>query len=74
MPIQSLGSIQAGTAGSVMMAGVACGIYKSIEEASSVFVKQGVWYEPDEKKHALYMEKYRKYKKLYQNVKDVMET
>lgn len=73
MPIQSLGSIQAGTAGSVMMAGVACGIYKSIEEASSVFVKQGVWYEPDEKKHALYMEKYRKYKKLYQNVKDVME-
>lgn len=73
MPIKSLGSIQAGTTGSVMMAGVACGIYRSLEEAAGVFIKEGTWYEPNEQKHFLYMEKYRKYKKLYLNVKAVME-
>lgn len=72
MPIESLGSIQAGTAGSVMMAGVACGIYQSLGEASGAFVKPGVWYEPNTEKHALYMEKYEKYKRLYKNVKEVM--
>lgn len=73
MPIQSLGSVQAGTAGSVMMAGVACGIYGSLKEASGIFVKPGRWYEPNTAKHDLYMEKYEKYKKLYRNVKEVME-
>lgn len=72
MPIESLGSIQAGTTGSVMMAGVACGIYKNLQEASAVFRKEGVWYTPNEKKHALYMEKYEKYKKMYVAVKEVL--
>lgn len=73
LPIESLGSIQAGTLGTVMMAGVGCGIYKNLEEASSVFRKPGIWYEPDKKKHDIYMEKYEQYKKIYHAVKAVMQ-
>lgn len=72
LPIESLGSIQAGTMGTVMMAGVGCGIYKNLKEASSVFVKPGVRYEPDVKKHDAYMEKYQRYKKMYHAVKEVI--
>lgn len=73
LPIQSLGSVQAGTTGSVMMAGASCGIYSSLDEAKEVFVKPGTWFEPDEMKHELYLEKYRKYQKLYESAKFVMQ-
>ena len=72
IPIESLGSVQAGTMGSVMMAGAACGIYGSLEEAAEVFVKPGRLYEPDSSRNALYMEKFRKYERLYKAVQSVM--
>ena len=58
--------------GSVMMAGAACGIYGSLEEAAEVFVEPGRLYEPDSRRNALYMEKFRKYERLYKAVQSVM--
>lgn len=73
IPITSLGAAQSGTLGCVMLAGVSSGIYESLEQARDIFVKtKGIYY-PRPDKTALYMEKYKKYKKLYQAVKSIIE-
>lgn len=71
--IVSLGAAQSGTLGSIMLAGVACGIYKDLEEAETVFVKIKASYEPDPQMHEKYMKYYMKYKKLYKAVKSVID-
>lgn len=71
-PVVSLGAAQSGTLGSVMLAGVACGVYASLQEAESALIKIGLTYEPDPQKHERYQSWYRKYKKCYEAVKSVM--
>lgn len=63
--IVSLGNAQSGTLGCIMMAGVACGVYKSLKEAAEIFVRTGKEYLPDQKRHEKYLKYYQKYKKLY---------
>ncbi|MGC6589184.1 FGGY-family carbohydrate kinase [Paenibacillus sp. Dod16] len=71
-PIVSLGAAQSGTLGCIMLAGVACGIYSSLEDAESVYVKVRHTYTPDSGKHEHYNKWYNKYKKCYEAVKSVM--
>ena len=72
VPIVSLGAAQSGTLGSIMLAGLACGIYQSMEEAEKIFVKENQTYYPDPQKHQEYQKFYKKYKKLYSAVKSVL--
>jgi xylulokinase len=71
-PIVSLGAAQSGTLGCIMLAGLACGIYESMEEAEKIFVKEEQTYYPNPKKHEEYNKFYKKYKKLYSAVKSVL--
>lgn len=68
-PISCLEQPEAGTIGAVILAGVAVGVYDSIESAVAKLVKQKKTYYPDADKHAVYMKQYEKYKKLYEVAK-----
>jgi Sugar (pentulose and hexulose) kinases len=68
----SLGAAQSGTLGCIMLAGLACGIYKSMEEAEKIFIKERQTYYPNSQKHEEYKRIYKKYKKLYSAVKSVL--
>lgn len=72
LPITSLGAVQAGTLGCVMLAGVACGIYSSLWEAAEVFIHIERTAYPRADMCKKYSEKYQKYKKLYEAVKFVI--
>lgn len=72
IPVISLGASQSGTLGCVMLAGVACGIYKDIWEARNILLKIGKTYYPRKEKHEKYMNYYKKYKKLYEVIKELL--
>lgn len=72
IPVTTLGAAQSGTLGCVMMAGIACDIYQNIEEALSIFVKEGKTYYPRKDMNEKYMKEYKKYTKLYEAVKKVL--
>ena len=57
--------------GGAMLAAVACGEYKSVEEAASKLVKVVDTVEPDAELAAKYDEKYQKFVKIYPTVKDL---
>ncbi len=63
---------EAGTLGTIILAGVAIGLYPSLEEAARQLVKVRKIYTPLPKMHEFYTEKYRKYKKMYSAVKEIM--
>lgn len=72
LPVISLGAAQSGTLGSIMLAGLACGIYRNMEEAEQIFVKTGLTYYPNKIMHEKYSVLYEKYKRLYKAVKSVL--
>lgn len=61
---------ESGTLGCMMMAAVADGAYSSPLEAFARAVKIRKEYLPDSEMHAYYMEKYQRYKKLYERMHD----
>ncbi|HHW47262.1 MAG TPA: hypothetical protein GXX14_01425 [Clostridiaceae bacterium] len=67
--VVSLNISEAGTLGVAILGGTACGIYSSIEDAVTKLVKPRKEFYPDEKIHSIYMEKYEKYKKVYDAVR-----
>lgn len=71
-PIISLGAAQSGTLGCIMLAGLACGVYQTMEEAEEVFVKLKRTYYPNLEMHKKYSVFYKKYKKLYGAMREVM--
>lgn len=71
-PIVSMGAAQSGTLGCIMLAGLASGMYKSMEEAEKILVKERQTYYPNASKHEEYKKLYKKYKKLYSAVKTVL--
>ena len=72
LPITSLKTSDAGTVGSAMLTGVAVGVFKDLEEAVSVMVRQRETYLPDPKRHAQYMRIYERYRNVYQAVRPLM--
>lgn len=70
--IKALANVEAGSLGSIMLAGTACGIYKDLQEAENVFIKDFKIYKPNLNVHKKYLEKYQKYKKIYPALKPFM--
>ena len=60
--------------GAAMLAMVACGTYKSVEEAGKAIVKTKETLEPDPTLVAKYEEKYQVYRKLYPALKEQFKT
>ncbi len=68
IPVTTIGAVQSGTLGSIMLAGVSTGVYKDINEALNIFISLGNTYFPREDKHREYKKQYEKYKKLYDTI------
>lgn len=71
-PIVSLGAAQSGTLGCIMLAGLACGIYQTMEEAEATFVTVKETYYPRESIAVQYDHLYDSYRKVYQSIKDIL--
>lgn len=71
VPVYSLGEAQSGTLGCIMLSGVACGLYPSLEKAAEVFVRRDKAFLPNAEVHAQYEVWYRRYKKLYGAMKEI---
>lgn len=70
--IITLGEAQSGTLGCIMLAGTACGLYQSLEEAAGIFVRPGKEYVPNWERNQEYQKYYQKYKKMYEAVSTIM--
>ena len=62
---------EAGTLGVAILAGVASGVYKSLEDAVEKLVRKKKEFYPDSKMHNIYLEKFQTYKKIYPAVKSI---
>ncbi len=65
-------SDNAATLGVVMLAGVACGMYDSYEEAAALAVRETAHYVPNPENKAVYDKAYETYRELYDDLKDLM--
>lgn len=70
MKVISLESEEAGTLGCMLMAATAVGGYKNLEEAVKRGVKIKEEFIPDQESHRYYMQKFQKYKALYEKMHD----
>lgn len=73
MPVASLKNIEAGTVGSVMLTGVAVGVYSCIEEAADVFIHKNETFYPRSRFRREYDGFYQNYRKLYTSVKPLIK-
>lgn len=65
MPFTRNRITEGGLAGAAMLAGLATGVYAAPQEATQLFVQKDRTFEPDETRHAIYQEKYARYRRLY---------
>ncbi len=72
LPVISLGSAEAGAAAGAMMAGIAAGIFKNLDEAAGKMVKEKATYYPRPEVHRAYEPHYERYKKLYEAVRPLV--
>lgn len=72
VPIVSLGSSEAGAAGSAMLTGVSVGSFQNLEEAASRVVKELDTYYPRREQHEAYNKYYTKYKEIYKAVRPLV--
>ena len=70
--IEVPGSDTATTLGAAMLAGVGTGVWNSFEDAVRQTVRVKKQYEPDPEKKDVYDRGYGTYRKLYENLKDLM--
>lgn len=57
--------IESGLLGTAILAGVASGEFKHVEEATKIFVRREKAFEPNAKRHAIYRERLSKYQELF---------
>ena len=72
IPIETLETDDAGTVGSAMMAGLACGAFGAIAEAAAKMVRRVGRFDPDPARHALYSEVFARYERLYAAVRPLV--
>ncbi len=70
-PITTLQCKESGCLGAAVLAAVGCGYYRSIAEAAGQMVYTDKVFEPDEKNHQRYVEKYAVYKDIYQSIRGI---
>lgn len=71
-PITSLVAKEVGTCGTCMMVGVATGVYKDLNEAKEIFVKEKNTYMPNPENVEKYRQLYEAYKKIYDAVRPIV--
>lgn len=71
LPVTTLKVSEAGTLGVAILAGTACGLYASVDDAVSRLVRQQTTYEPNPALHAIYRERFLDYKRLYPAIKSL---
>jgi len=67
-----LKTVDAGTAGSAMLTGIAIGCYKDLEDAAACMVEKTKVYYPREKMHAKYSEVYKRYREVYKAIRPLV--
>lgn len=72
MPVTALQSEEAGAAGSAMLVGIACGVFRDLQEAARIMVSTRETYYPREDVHRQYEEVYRRYEKVYDAVRPLI--
>lgn len=72
LKVDVLGQEEGPALGGAILAAVACGEYKSVEEATEKIVKVENTIEPEAELVALYEQKYRKFTKIYPALKGVL--
>ncbi|MBQ9086076.1 MAG: carbohydrate kinase [Clostridia bacterium] len=72
-PVTALRAKEVGACGTCMLAGVATGIYKDLEEAKKRFVKVRKTYFPRERQYQTYQDYYKAYRRLYDAVRPIVE-
>ena len=73
VPFTTLQTANAGTVGSAMLTGVAVGCFKDLDEAAAHMVEKTKVYLPDAERHEKYMKVYRRYRKVYDRVRGLLE-
>ena len=69
VPVTSLRTSEAGASGSAMLAGIAAGVFPSLEAAAAVMVREKETFLPRQNIHAQYEEIYQRYRRLYDAVR-----
>lgn len=72
MPITALDSNEAGATGCAMMAGIAVGVFKNLEDAANVMINKKETYYPREEHTLKYKKHYENYRKLYQAIRPLV--
>ena len=72
-PITALSAKEVGACGTCMLAGVAVGAYRDLNEAKQAFVKERSTYTPNPAQAAAYRPYYNAYRKLYDAVRPIVE-
>ncbi|MGN1077508.1 MAG: L-fuculokinase [Candidatus Gallimonas sp.] len=68
-PVTGLSAPEVGSVGTIMLTGVAVGAFENLSAAKKVMIREGKTYYPDPVKHRRYLEKYKRYEKIYQAVR-----
>ena len=55
-----------------MMAGIAVGVFRNLEEAARALIKEKETYYPRKEQHEVYRKQYEKYRNLYQAVRPLV--
>ena len=72
LPITALKTADAGTVGSAMLTGIAVGLFQDLKDAAAHMVQETDTYYPRTAMHEKYMNIYKRYKSLYQSVRQLM--
>ena len=72
-PVTSLLVSEAGTLGVAILAGTACGAFRSHQEAVAGLVRKKRVYEPDPQQYAKYQARFSTYKKLYPLMQELQQ-
>lgn len=72
IPITALKTVDAGTAGSAMLTGIAIGCYKDLEDAAACMVERTKVYYPRAEMHEKYSEMYKRYREVYKAIRPLV--
>jgi sugar (pentulose or hexulose) kinase len=72
IPLVPIDAKEVGAQGVCMMLSVVLGVYKTLKEAKSVFVKMGKTYYPNEENKKIYDRYFAAYKEMYSSVRPII--
>ena len=74
LPVVTLEGADAAVRGDAMLAGVACGVFQDLTQASEAMVKVDLRYEPDPATKAAYDDAYGRYVRLFESLRPMFST